>query len=183
MVTPNFNRNQGYEVTGDGSSSSTSPNDVTVEKLLAAAKKRADYIRKNGFTYGDAPINPAINHDAKKVSCDRFVAWVLYDVGYKEQPEKQGIVVKSADPEHDFTSWCEKQGFKKIKNINDVKAGDIIFQGMNGSPHVFLLGNKKDGDRWERYDGGSNNRIRSVQPFVEPINSTNTFSYAYRIVN
>ena len=39
-------------------------------EILREAKTITDYVREEGFTYGDAPINPAIDCSAKKVSCD-----------------------------------------------------------------------------------------------------------------
>ena len=180
---PDYSNGGGYSVS-EGSSSSTSS--ITVKKILEAAKKRADYIRENGFTYGNATTNPAINDSEKLVSCDRFVGWVLYDLGYTDQPTTSGLVVYNKNsPEHDFPTWCEKHGFKKIENIEDVQAGDIIFQNMTSGfgAHMYILGNKKDGDNWERYDAGSDERIKSVQPSVEIINSTRSFSFAYRIVD
>jgi hypothetical protein len=151
-------------------------------QLLNEAKSVTDYARNNNFSYGDAPINPAINHDAKLVSCDRCVAWFLYNMGYTNQPESHGVVVST------FPSWCEQNGFKKITNVNELQAGDVVFVNpdSNGSPgHVYLLGNKIGDGLWERYDCGSVNRIRltgqyssySSQPFHEGIGN---FMYAYR---
>ena len=151
-------------------------------KLLSEAKSVTDYARNNNFAYGDAPINPAINHDAKIVSCDRCVAWFLYNVGYTNQPSSHGVVVSQ------FPSWCEQNGFKKITSVNELKAGDVVFVNpdSNGLPgHVFLLGNSVGNGIWERYDCGSVERIRltgqysnySSQPFKEGISN---FMYAYR---
>jgi len=151
-------------------------------QLLIEAKKVTDYARENNFSYGDAPINPAINHDAKLVSCDRCVGWFLYNMGYTNQPESHGLGVGA------FPSWCEQNGFQKITNVNDLQAGDVVFVNPNssGSPgHVFLLGNKLENGLWERYDCGSVDRIRltgnysrySSQPFHEGIGN---FMYAYR---
>jgi len=151
-------------------------------KLLSEAKSVTDYARANNFIYGDAPINPAINHDAKIVSCDRCVGWFLYNMGYTDQPYVQGIVVR------DFPAWCERHGFKKITNMSELKAGDVVFVNPepNGNPaHVFLLGNPVGNGMWERYDCGSIYRIRltnqyssySSQPFKEGISN---FMFAYR---
>ena len=151
-------------------------------KLLSEAKSVTDYARNNNFAYGDAPLNPAINHDAKLVSCDRCVGWFYYNMGYTNQPESHGLVVSQ------FPSWCEQNGFKRINSINDLKAGDIVFVNpdSNGSPkHVFLLGNPVGNGIWERYDCGSVERIRLTgqysgyqsQPFKEGIGG---FMFAYR---
>ena len=153
-----------------------------VDKLLSEAKSVTDYARENNFSYGDAPINPAINHDAKLVSCDRCVGWFLYNMGYTNQPESHGLGVGA------FPSWCEQNGFQKITDINSLQPGDVVFVNPNssGSPgHVFLLGNKLENGLWERYDCGSVERIRLTgkysgyqsQPFHEGIGG---FMYAYR---
>ncbi len=151
-------------------------------KLLSEAKSVTDYARSNDFIYGDAPINPAINHDARIVSCDRCVGWFLYNMGYTDQPYVQGVVVSK------FPAWCEQHGFKKITSPSQLKAGDVVFVNpdANGLPgHVYLLGNPRGNGMWERYDCGSIYRIRltnqysnySSQPFVEGIES---FMYADR---
>lgn len=173
----------------ENSNNNTSPNNNSgltgnawTNKLLSEAKSVTDYARNNNFAYGDAPINPAVNHDAKLVSCDRCVAWFLYNVGYTNQPNSHGVVVSQ------FPSWCEQNGFKKITSINDLKAGDVVFVNpdSNGLPgHVFLLGNPVGNGIWERYDCGSVEKIRltgqysnySSQPFKEGIAN---FMYAYR---
>lgn len=153
-----------------------------VNDLLKAAKKITDYVRDNGFSYGDAPINPAINHDAKLVSCDRCVAWFLYDIGYRDQPESHGLVVWDASGERDLSTYLKNKGFKKITDVNDLQAGDIMFvTPTNGRPgHTYLLGNEIGNGIWERYDCGSNARVHSTQPFKEGIGS---FMYAYRLPN
>lgn len=153
----------------------------------------ADYVRENGFTYGDAPVNPAMNCDAKLVSCDRLVGWVLYRVGqnnpkyasYTDQIESHGIFVYGQyGSERDFTTWCENHNFKKIENMLDLQAGDIVFvipkhtaAGTLYPGHVFMCAGPTESGTFYRYDGGSNQRIKSVQPFNEPINE---FMYAYR---
>ena len=87
-----------------------------VQALLSEAKEVTDYIRANNFNYGDAPINPAINHDAKLASCDRCVGWFLYNMGYTNQPESHGLVVST------FGNWCEQNGFTKITNVGGLTA-------------------------------------------------------------
>ena len=151
-------------------------------QLLREAKSVTDYARENNFSYGDAPINPAINHDAKLVSCDRCIGWFLYKMGYTNQPESHGLVVST------FPAWFEQNGFQKITNVNSLQAGDVVFVNpdSSGNPgHIFLLGNKLENGLWERYDCGSVDRIRltgnysgyNSQPFREGIGN---FVYAYR---
>lgn len=86
-----------------------------------------DYARANGFAYGDAPINPAIDHRAKKVSCDRLVCWVLYRAGFTEQPFVQGVVVSA------MHTWAEKNGFLEITDKTALEPGDIVLVRPNRS--------------------------------------------------
>ncbi len=154
------------------------------EKILKEAKWVTDYVRKHKFTYGDAPYNPAMNHAAKKVSCDRCVGWVLYRLGFKDQPKVQGLTVWNPNKERDMTAWVKKHGFKRISNMSDVQPGDIIFQraGAVGKTvsHVFILGNKRKNGKWERYDCGTPERILTKQPLVMDLPKVR-FLYAYRI--
>lgn len=171
--------------TEDGNSTSSGSNSATVENLLKEAKKVTDYARENNFNYGNAPINPAVNHDAKLTSCDRCVGWFLYNIGYDDQPYQNGLTVLP------LRDYCASHGFKKITSASHLQAGDIVFINPNasGNPgHVYLLGNNLGNGIWERYDCGSVYRIRltgqfssySSQPFHEPIGS---FVYAYRMPN
>ena len=149
--------------------------------ILKECKKITDYVRQHGFTYGDAPKNPAINHDAKKVSCDRFVCWVLYNLGWTDQPETSGLVVRSTDKTHDFTTYCENHGFTKITDKSQLKPGDIMFVG-HPVRHMYINGTwHEDVKMWDRYDCGSDARITGNRPSpsIEKIESD--WAYAYRV--
>ena len=127
-----------------------------------------EYARANGFTYGDAPINPAINHRAKKVSCDRLVCWVLYRAGFTEQPFVQGVVVSA------MHTWAEKNGFLEITDKTALEPGDIVLVRPNRSGtyalHTFLYAGETDTAGYcYRYDHGSDDRIRSDQPNAQPL--------------
>lgn len=150
-----------------------------VASLLKAAKEVTDYVRTHNFTYGDAPINPAIDPSARLTSCDRCVGWALYKIGYTDQPKSHGLVVHKTS----MPAWLDRHNFKKITSYSEIQAGDIVFFDYNHNDdpdHVFILGNKKSGSNWERYDCGNSTRIRSVQPSVEPVSKGN-FTYAYRL--
>ena len=60
------------------------PHGRAAADLLYEAKCICDYTRDHQFTYGHAPMNPAVNHDAKIASCDRLVGWMLYRLGFTE---------------------------------------------------------------------------------------------------
>ena len=163
-------------------SSGNPDNTKWVNELLNNARSITNFADKNNFVYGDAPYNPAMNHDAKTVSCDRCVGWFLYETGYTDQPYEHGLVVSS------FPPWFEQHGFVRINNASELQAGDVVFVNpdANGNPgHVYLLGNPLGNGVWERYDCGSVDRIQLInqyssytsQPFHEGIGN---FLFAYR---
>lgn len=143
--------------------------------ILSTAKLVTDYCRANGFTYGDAPINPGIDHTAHIVSCDRLVCWVLYRLGFTDQPVKQGVCVQ------DMEVWCTAQHFERIGSVEALQPGDIVLVNPNeqGVPkHTFLFaGRSENPSLYYRYDCGMQKRIESVQPFCEPIEK---FMFAFR---
>lgn len=146
-------------------------------EICYQAKIVCDYIRDKGFTYGNASINPAFDCWEKIVSCDRLVDWVLYRVGYTDQPYNNGKCVSGPW----LTNWCIDQGFKKISKISDLLPGDVVFvrPNSNGDPlHTFIYSGEAGSDGiFYRYDAGSNTRIQSTQPSRESIGE---FMYAYR---
>ncbi len=154
--------------------------DELVEIMMREGKIVADYIRDNGFIYGHAIINPAINWrtldpkdavrpEEKVVACDRLVNWVMYRSGFTDQDYYFGI---------DLVEYFNKHGFTRIDSARELKAGDIVFVNPdeNGNPgHVYLCAGTN-----LRYDGGSDARIngsKGPQPFNEPVGA---FVYAYR---
>ena len=177
----NLNKVLGYRVCDKKGSFIYSPYTLLQSDLLREAKWVTDYVRVNGFKYGDAPINPAINHEAKLVSCDRLCSWVLYRLGFVEgQPERSGLVVSN------IFKWAEEQGFKKITDPADLQPGDIIGvrPAKNGDypEHVYMYAGEMTGTDCRRYDCGSDRRIQSVQPFTEALSSSGRFMVAYRPV-
>lgn len=162
---------------------------ISVAKILYHAKLNADYMRVNGYTYGDADVNPALDKTEKVVSCDRFVGWTLYDAGYNRnnQPATKGYTLYGP-----LENLLISLGFQKHTNLADVRAGDIIFVGYSYNLavpsnyksypcHVFIAASNYDGGNSYRYDGGSPVRINSVQPSYEPLSYPNTqFRFAYR---
>ncbi len=156
-------------------------------KMMYQGKALADYIRANSFTYGNAATNPAIDDSEKIVSCDRFVGWVLYDIGYTDQPTANGLTV------FPLRDYCIEKGFQRIESEAQLQPGDIVFTDTTASDgatnqvtHVFIhAGTAADGQHY-RYDMGSNYRIQNVQPFKEAMvnsNGESNFCYAYRPVN
>ena len=170
------------------------------QEVCRQAKIVADFCRQNGFTYGDAGINPAINWaelsadkainpNQRKFSCDRLCCWALYRAGYTDQPYTQGLVVWNPGG-NDLSEYCEKWGFIKITKWSELQPGDIVFVGSAGASHpghVYIhadwVNGDVGGDADSRYDGGSDWRIQQVQPYVQSQTAANEiFWYAYRPV-
>ena len=153
------------------------PHGEVAATVLHNAKEVCDYIRDKEFVYGHAPINPAFNHNAKTVSCDRLVDWVMFKCGYLAQPVKHGKCVTSPG----LTNWCMDNGFEKITSVEDLLPGDVVFIRANaaGNPeHTFIYAGKgPEAGTHYRYDAGKVERIRSTQPSCEPISD---FMYGYR---
>ncbi len=143
--------------------------------ILRESKRITDFVRENNFKYGDAPTNPAVNYRARKVSCDRFVAWALYNVGFTDQPRTQGVVVSR------MAAWCEANGFERIDREEDLQPGDVVLVKFNGTypAHTFIYAGPAKGGLSYRYDCGSDTRIQSNQPSTEGIVQ---FWRAYRAV-
>ena len=106
---------------------------MTVLNILAFAKRNADYMREHNWKYGDASLNPYLTKEEKIVSCDRFVGWVLGDAGYTEgQPEIKGLPLfghKLDGIEGSIETFLKLHGFIRIENIEELKAGDVVFVG------------------------------------------------------
>ncbi len=153
--------------------------------FLAESKHIADYIKKEGYTYGSAAKNPAITYHKriegdrrsteKIVSCDRFVGWALYDVGYTDQPEDGGMYVygNSNNRAHHLGLFLEKEGWTRIEDENDIQAGDIVFvreawaNGEMYGAHVFICaGTTGRRGTYYRYDCGSNERVNCIGPYA-----------------
>ena len=144
-------------------------------EIVYQAKIVCDFIRDDNFVYGNAPVNPGIDFSAHIVSCDRLVDWVLYRVGFTDQPYENGKCVSGPW----LTNWCIDQGFQRIESVDDLQAGDVMFvrPNSNGDPlHTFIYAGEGEG-AYYRYDAGSDARIQSTQPSCEGISS---FMYAYR---
>ncbi len=171
------NRMYGAIVTDELGKLLYAPDGEIAATILHNGKIVCDYIRDNAFVYGHAPINPAFNHDARIVSCDRLVDWILFKSGIMDQPVKHGKCC-SGPP---LTNWCISHGFKKIETVEELEPGDVVFvrPSEQGHPlHVFIhAGRSAEEGMYYRYDAGSNVRIRSTQPSCEVIND---FMYGYR---
>ncbi len=178
----------GYAVYGADGEFLYGLNNEYVTNMLFRAKYIVDFARENHYRYGSAAKNPAVSFHLflsrgvlreKIVSCDRFVGWVLYEMGYTDQPTDAGMFVwaNASSSEHNLMIFLEKHNYERIDRTTDFKAGDIVFvrptTSSGGSPygaHVFICaGSAGEGRQFYRYDHGSDTRIQSVQPSREGI--------------
>lgn len=191
------------EIYGSGISASTPTpvpsqvpqgnNSAIVNKIIEEAKIVTEFTKKNGFKYGNATINPALNWkdlnaataidpNEKLTACDRLVGWVLYRAGFTNHQRS----LEGADL-YDIFAECK---FTKITDVSKLQTGDICFTDTNGdrSPdHVFIVASNNLGNNvYLRYDHGSDARIQckkgtevtpGKQPFKEGIGG---FVHAYR---
>ncbi|MGN1329843.1 MAG: hypothetical protein ACI4VN_00695, partial [Clostridia bacterium] len=160
-----------------------------VVDFLKAANAITKQVDEENYEYGNAEFMPpqtdgTTNSDgSKKISCDRMVSWALYQCGYKDTPEC-GLCVGQ---DGTFIEYCENKEWKRIEDVNEVQAGDIVFTGQLDDEgmkarHVFICAGEN-----KRYDCGSQDRIRlegsysgyTSQPFEESIGSD--FMCAYRV--
>ncbi len=182
MALCNSEKQYGYRIADENGTVVYAPYTLLQCDILREAKYVTDYARENGFTYGDAPINPAIDHGAKKVSCDRLVCWVLYRAGFTDQPYTQGVVVSA------MHTWSEENGFMEITDKEALEPGDIVLVRPNSSGtyalHTFLYAGETDREGvFYRYDHGSDARIQSVQPNMQALELDGApFWRAYRPV-
>ena len=170
----------GYRVANEKGEIVYTPYSLLQCNLLREGKYVTEYAKAERFKYGDSCTNPGINHRPHRTSCDRLVDWILYRAGFTDQPIIQGCVVSN------LHEWCREMGFEKITRIEDLKAGDIIFvrpHADGGPQHVFMLAEDVRNGQALRYDHGSDSRIMSNQPTLEPISYGDApFIFAYRPV-
>ncbi len=171
----------GYRVANEKGEILYAPYSLLQSNVLRESYYVVNYAREEKFEYGDSCTNPGINHRPHRTSCDRLVDWVMYRVGFTDQPLVQGKVVSN------LGEWCENMGFEKITREQDLRAGDIVFvrpdaKGIPG--HVFILATDVTNGSALRYDHGSNTRIMNKkQPTKEPISYADApFVYGYRPV-
>lgn len=128
--------------------------------FLSAVNSVAVTARKNGWTYGDSHATPPCSD--KIISCDRLEARALYDLGYTDQ--RQGGETCGT-----FPTWLPTHGWKKVTKKSEIKPGAIVAvkaKTQSHINHVFtVVSYDAKTDMCTKYDTGSNERIKTVQPF------------------
>lgn len=133
--------------------------DITVTQFCNALKKVMDTARTNGWHYGDSHTTPPCKD--KTISCDRLIARALYDLGFTDQ-RTGGETCGTLD------AWLKAHGFVRSTKAADIKKGSILLvkhAGKNYISHAFVVV-KFNANTWitDRYDAGSDQRIKTVQP-------------------
>ena len=130
------------------------------DKFLAACKNVADTARIEKWTYGDShTTQPCADH---VISCDRLPSRANYDLGYTDQ--RQGGETCGTLPD-----WLPKHGWTKVTDKKKIVSGAIVAVRKNDQNfinHVFVVKSYNiNTDMCDKYDTGSNERIKTVQPF------------------
>ncbi len=179
----------GYAVYSESGAFLWGVNNEYVTNMLYRAKYITDFAREKKYKYGNAAQNPAVTFHQyllrgripteRVVSCDRLVGWVLYEMGYTDQPTPSGLFVwaNAQNEQHNLMVFLENHNYERIDDPDDFLAGDIVFvrptTSSGGTPyaaHVFLCaGSTGRRGIFYRYDHGSDTRIQSVQPSRETI--------------
>lgn len=141
--------------------STTNQVTTSATTFLNAIKAVADQARSEKWTYGNSTSTPPCAD--KKISCDRLIARALYNLGYTDQP-KGGIVCGKSIDEH-----LQKWGFTKVTDKSKIKSGAVVAvknKNQTYVNHVFVVKTyNPTTDKCDKYDTGSNERIKTVQPF------------------
>lgn len=155
---------------------------MTVSNFLSAVRAVYEMAHNGGYKYGDSHGVPPCSDGI--ISCDRLVARALWNLGYQDQP-KGGITVLNME------NYLLAKGLKKITDPNALNAGDIVLMKQRGtvSPtadwHTFVLTMFASQANISKYDMGSQERIKSYQPFtLVPLNQwpgSKEFYCAFRI--
>ena len=119
---------------------------------------------------------------------------MLCEAGYvAHQPSRKGLPLYFSPNLEEFLI---KYGFTRIDDAADLRPGDVVFEGDSrhfgpGFPdqfrdyprHVFIHAGPAENGLFYRYDSGSDQRIRSVQPMIERLikpEQNRYFRFAYR---
>lgn len=131
---------------------------ITGEQLRRQIAHVCEYARTHGWRYGDSHSVPPCQDGW--IACDRMIARALWDLGYRDQ-KAGGWNVR------ELASALPRWGFKVSHNMADVRANSIVIVGRGADQyyHAFFVVSRS-GNNCTKYDCGSNDRVRTVQPFV-----------------
>ena len=129
--------------------------------FIQAAAQVAEYARIRGMIYGNS--SSAVPCEDGRISCDRLIARALWNMGFHDQPAG-GVVVQN------MGTYLMAHGFTKGTSFSDIRPGSVVVVINNaGTMHCFAVASYNQAtNTFVKYDEGSNARIQSKQPFVEP---------------
>lgn len=136
---------------------------LTAEKLIGALRAAYEQAHYIPYVYSDSGTLPPCVVD-KRISCDRLEALACWILGYTNQP-KGGFTV--VNMERFLLSW----GWTKNTDPNKVKDSDFVLMRQNGTTapmwrwHAFSVVKFRSVNSIDKFDTGSDARIRSAQPF------------------
>lgn len=116
------------------SQSSSGEGGTIVEKAVECHQ----YLRTNGFSYGQVGRNIPIKGSSRKIDCSSFVSWVLYEAGYDGFKGYQ----KTSS-----TFNANKWGWQKIPT-SQAQPGDILCY----SGHVEIVAASGGGNKFRVYN-------------------------------
>lgn len=171
-----FQKNNGLEVDGyygqksksaltalyNSKQSKQSTKSNAAEVFLNAVARVAEVARTNGWTYGNSGVIPPCSD--RFISCDRLVARALFDLGYVDQ-RVGGEVIDT------INGYLVSHGWERVTDRRKIKPGAVVAvrdipMNVGKVSHVFVVVSyDPNTDLCTKYDTGSNERIRAVQPF------------------
>ena len=169
--------------------SKTEVDEQFVVDFLEYAKEVTNYLRENGFEYGNAEFMPpqedgtTTKNGEKLANGANMVSWALYKAGFTDVGES-GLTVGDKG---NFIEYCESKKWRRINDASELQPGDIVFcgklddDGKKAKSVYICAGTNK------RYDCNSSDRLKltgsyssyTEQPFEE--GTSGDFMCAYRV--
>ena len=166
----------------DRTTLSSNPTDEKmVLEFLKNARNIAKKLKDEGFSYGKIDFIPAKTDGSttekkeKHINNSAFVSWALYESGYRDVGTS-GLTVGNNG---NFISYCKGKKWKRIEDVADVQAGDIIFTGKLDKEGLKARNVYIYAGQGKLYDVSSDQKIQTDQPLTENIPSD--FFCAYRL--
>lgn len=141
--------------------------DISADDFLTHCRQVADYARNHHYTYGNSMVIPPTTDG--KISCDRLIAKALWDMGFTDQPGKNGTT--SGITVGNMDGYLTSHGWKKGTSFSDIKKGSIVVvdsTGVGFPNHTFVtISYDPKTNTFVKYDEGTQGRIAAQQPFTE----------------
>ncbi len=113
--------------------------------FVEVAKQCHDYVRTNGFVYGNGNTIPIAGNGTSYIDCSAYVTWVLYEYGYTDLAGPQQST-------RTLLGLAQRKGWT-VKSGSEAVAGDIM---LNPNSHTSIYAGNG-----QFYDCGSTSLIQS----------------------